>query len=120
MAMSAWWTFSKDIVAMDHDKGGVYELGNADEKVVYIGSSGEVKSRLQDHLSGSDLCITLNANKYRLEYRSDYKAEEATALQRAHSAVRRAAQLQRQGTAGALAVTRRRASVARTAHYGPA
>ncbi len=76
MAMSAWWTFSKDIVAMDHDKGGVYELGNADEKVVYIGSSGEVKSRLQDHLSGSDLCITLNANKYRLEYRSDYKAEE--------------------------------------------
>ena len=75
MAMSAWWLFRKDLVAMDHDKGGVYELGNADE-VVYIGSSSEVKSRLQDHLSGGDLCITLNATKYRLEYRSDYKAEE--------------------------------------------
>ena len=74
MAMSAWWTFRKDLVAMDHDKGGVYELGNADEVVVYIGNSSEVKGRLQDHLSGGDLCITLNATKYRLEYRSDCTA----------------------------------------------
>ena len=76
MAMSQWWRFNETWVNTERDEGGVYELGDSAQQVVYIGSSAAVKTRLKSHLAGDDLCITLHAQYYRVDYRSDYRAEE--------------------------------------------
>ncbi len=77
MAFSQWWTFSEGMVASDHDDPGVYEFANDAGVVVYVGSSNEIKRRLNEHLSeDAKSCIKKNAAKYRIEYRSDYKTAE--------------------------------------------
>ena len=76
MAMSQWWGFNDVLVNTERDEGGVYELGDSAQRVVYIGSSAAVKTRLKSHLAGDDPCISQNAKYYRVDYRSDYKAEE--------------------------------------------
>ena len=76
MAMSQWWTFSDNLVNTEKDSPGVYEFGNAQQSVVYIGSSGKVKTRLHQHLNGDDSCINTHAKYYRVDYRNDYVAEE--------------------------------------------
>ena len=74
--MSNWWNFSAKNVETEDEQGGVYEFGNSSKQVVYIGSTNDMKRRLQEHLSGSDSCIARNASYYRVDYRTDYKAEE--------------------------------------------
>ncbi len=77
MTFSQWWAFSEAFVTSDKDQGGVYELANASEQIIYIGSSGTIQNRLRQHLSeDAKTCIKRNAAKYRIEYRSDYAAEE--------------------------------------------
>ena len=76
MAMGSWWSFNKPMVDTEKDEGGVYELGNSVKAVIYIGSSGAVKTRLRAHLSGSEGSCTKNASYYRVDYRSDYVTEE--------------------------------------------
>lgn len=77
MAFSQWWTFSTGMVDSDRDEGGVYELASTAEQIIYIGSSGSIKTRLRQHLSeDAKSCIKANAAKYRIDYRSDYAAEE--------------------------------------------
>ncbi len=72
-----WWTFSEGIVNYERDEPGVYELGNTNEAVVYIGSSNEVRRRLKEHLGESaGSCVKKNTAKYRVEYTRDYKNRE--------------------------------------------
>jgi len=75
--MSQWWTFSDGMVESDREAAGVYQLGDANEKVVYVGSSNNLKRRLKEHLGESATsCIKKNAKKYRLEYTDDYVNRE--------------------------------------------
>ena len=53
----------------------MYEFGNAQKSVVYIGSSSAIKSRMRRHLSGDVACINTHAKYYRVDYRGDYEAE---------------------------------------------
>ena len=76
MVMSQWWSFTKANVATDNDNGAVYEFGDSIKNVVYIGSSGQLKTRLQQHLNGDDTCINTNAKHYRFAYTASYKTEE--------------------------------------------
>lgn len=76
MSFSSWWSFTQGMVNSDREEGGVYEFGDANEVVIYIGSSNNVKRRLGEHLGETDSCIKRNASKYRIEYTSDYKARE--------------------------------------------
>ena len=64
------------MVDMDEDKEGVYEFGDAKENVVYVGGTGEIKTRLKRHLKTKDQCIKTNAKKYRIEYTKNYKKRE--------------------------------------------
>lgn len=77
MAWGQWWDFRKGMVESDRDEGGVYQFANSAGTIVYIGSSGQIRTRLQQHL-GEDAksCIRANATKYQIEYRADYAAEE--------------------------------------------
>src|SRR5260370_29033596 len=77
MALSQWWTFYEGMVNSDRSEPGVYEFGDASENVIYIGSSNDVKRRLQEHLNAAAYsCIGWNAKKYRIEYTSNYKWRE--------------------------------------------
>ena len=76
MAMSQWWTFSDGLIDTEKDQGGAYELGDSSKAVIYIGSSGVVKSRLKAHKRGDSGSCTKNASYYRVDYRSDYAEEE--------------------------------------------
>jgi predicted GIY-YIG superfamily endonuclease len=72
-----WFTFTESVVNYDRDDAGVYELGNAAEIVVYVGSSNELKRRLKEHLNEAGYtCIKQNANRYRIEYTANYKKRE--------------------------------------------
>jgi hypothetical protein len=77
MGFSQWWAFSEGMVNSDSDQGGVYEFENSAGEVIYIGSSGTIQTRLRQHL-GEDAktCIKKNAARYRIDYRTDYAAEE--------------------------------------------
>lgn len=87
MGMSQWWTFNAAMIASDRDEPGVYEFADAALEVIYIGSSGRLRTRLGQHLAGSDACVSAYARFYRLDYRLDYRAEERARLL-AHVAVR--------------------------------
>ena len=76
MGMSQWWSFNASMVKLDNDEPGVYEFGDAQKEVVYIGSSSVVKTRLIQHLRGDDPCISQQAKYYRIDYRSDYLQHE--------------------------------------------
>ncbi len=77
MAMSQWRSFNSATVSTERDQwGGVYELGDANQSVIYIGSSGEVKTRLWAHLGGSDGPCTQNADYYRVDYQLSYRVAE--------------------------------------------
>lgn len=77
MTFSQWWSFTDGMVKSDRNEAGVYQFANSSDTVIYIGSSGDVKTRLQQHLSDdAKSCIKKNVAKYRIDYRSDYRAEE--------------------------------------------
>ena len=71
-----WWHFSRGTVESDRDDPGVYEMGNASDSVVYIGSSDALRRRLMEHLSESGTCLRKNTVRYRIEYTKDYQARE--------------------------------------------
>jgi hypothetical protein len=59
--------YTTDLVELDRDDLGVYELGDGDKNTVYYGS-GKVKMRLMDHLRKKDFPM---AKFYRAEYFGD-------------------------------------------------
>ena len=63
MGWTQWWTYTKNVVAYDPDKLGVYELGDENKKTVYYGS-GKIKTRLLDHLNKKECPL---ARYYRYE-----------------------------------------------------
>ncbi len=76
LTAAPWWYFSRGTVESDRDDPGVYEMGNASDSVVYIGSSDALRRRLKEHLSESGTCIRKNTVRYRIEYTKDYQARE--------------------------------------------
>lgn len=76
MGMGTWWSFTKELVGTEYDESGVYELGDESRKVIYIGSSGVVRTRLTEHLSRREGSCTLSASYYRVDYTSSYRSEE--------------------------------------------
>jgi hypothetical protein len=74
---SEWWSYTINLVEMERDAPGVYELGNPGKNVIFIGSSPQVRSSLLAHLqepAGS--CIRRFATRYRIEYIDDFKKRE--------------------------------------------
>ncbi len=77
MSFSQWWAFRQGMVDSDKDEAGVYELADAQERIVYIGSSNALRRRLTEHLAeSSSSCIRRNATQYRIEYTSAYQRRE--------------------------------------------
>ena len=76
LTAAPWWYFSRGTVESDRDDPGVYEMGNASDSVIYIGSSDALRRRLKEHLSESGTCIRKNTVRYRIEYTKDYQARE--------------------------------------------
>jgi hypothetical protein len=78
MAIQAqWWSFVESVIEVDRDDPGVYELGDKDGNVVYIGSSNELRRRLKEHLNEALYsCIRQNTTHYRIEYTPNYKNRE--------------------------------------------
>jgi|SRR5579862_1544801 predicted GIY-YIG superfamily endonuclease len=79
-----WWSFVESVVGIDRNQPGVYELGDENGIVVYIGSSDDLKRRLTEHLNEEPYsCIRQNATQYRIEYTAEYEKREGE-LHRAH------------------------------------
>ena len=76
MSMSQWWFYNTPMVKLDKDEPGVYEFGNTEQEVVYVGSSSAVRTRLLQHLGSNDRCIIQQAQYYRIDYRGDYQQHE--------------------------------------------
>ena len=74
---SEWWSYTINLVEMERDAPGVYELGNPGKNVIFIGSSHQVRSTLLEHIKepvGS--CVRRFATRYRIEYTDDFKKRE--------------------------------------------
>ena len=77
MTWSQWWDLREGMVASDQETGGVYQLADSSGAIIYIGSTGQMQTRMHQHLDDKEnACIKVNASRYRVEYRSDYAAEE--------------------------------------------
>jgi hypothetical protein len=63
MGWSGWWTLAPELVIIELDILGVYELGDESKNTVYYGN-GKLETRLQDHLNKKDCPL---ARKYRTE-----------------------------------------------------
>src|SRR5436309_15494738 len=50
LTAATWWYFSRGTVESDRDDPGVYEMGNASDSVVYIGSAEALRRRLKEQL----------------------------------------------------------------------
>jgi predicted GIY-YIG superfamily endonuclease len=74
-----WWVFSDVLIDSERDLPGVYELGNAAGEVVYIGSSADVRRRLQEHW---DEPANSSVKRYTTQYRVDYLACERVLYER--------------------------------------
>ena len=71
-----WSSFTKDTIGRERNNYGVYELGDTNGNVHYIGE-GVVKARLLTHfVGGSD---PIPGTKY---YRCEYTGGKATAVSR--------------------------------------
>ena len=59
------------------EASGVYELGNSNGTVVYIGSSGNLRERINQHANADGRsCIGKNASRFRYERTSSYISRE--------------------------------------------
>src|SRR3989449_7183591 len=76
LTAAPWWHFSRATVESDRDDPGVYEMGDASDSVVYIGSSDALKRRVNEHLSEAGTRIRKNTVRYRIAYTKDYQARE--------------------------------------------
>ena len=76
----SWLPFTKDdYTPIDIDQEGVYEFGDSNGMVVYVGSTNAIKTRLARHLACTDSCdpcIQKHASQYRVEYTSSYERQE--------------------------------------------
>lgn len=55
----------------------MYEPGDSEALVVYIGSAEKTKRRIKDHVNEQENdCIKKSAKKYRTEYTQSYKCRE--------------------------------------------
>ncbi len=74
---SEWWSYTLNLVEMEKDAPGAYELGNPGKNVIFIGSSPRVRSALLEHLSESPgSCIRRYATRYRVEYTATPRTRE--------------------------------------------
>jgi hypothetical protein len=74
---SEWWSYTVNLVEMERDAPGVYELGNPGKNVIFIGCSSKVRSKLLEHLAEpAGSCIRRFATRYRIEYTNDFKRRE--------------------------------------------
>ncbi len=74
---SEWWSYTHNLVEMERDEPGVYELGNPGKNVIFIGSSAKVRTALLEHLGESPgSCIRRYATRYRVEYISTHRKRE--------------------------------------------
>jgi excinuclease UvrABC nuclease subunit len=72
-----WWSFFESVIEVDRDDPGVYELGDKNGVVIYIGSSDELRRRLKEHLNEAPhTCIRQNTTHYRIEYTANYTSRE--------------------------------------------
>ncbi len=62
---NAWHSLSTESAPK---AAGVYELGNSNSAVIYIGRAGDLSERIAAHASApSNTCIGRNATKFRYE-----------------------------------------------------
>jgi excinuclease UvrABC nuclease subunit len=72
-----WWLFFESVIEVDRNEPGVYELGDRNGAVIYIGSSDELMRRLKEHLNEAPhTCIRQKTTHYRIEYTADYTSRE--------------------------------------------
>jgi len=67
---NAWHSLNRDEVNNVPEKAGVYELGNANYSVIYIGraSGGNLRRRLGEHINDQkNACIRASARYFRYE-----------------------------------------------------
>lgn len=69
-----WSHFTKDNVDREGDNYGVYELGDTDGYVIYIGQ-GRLYTRLISHFIGASHTIP-GTKYYRVEYRNSKESAE--------------------------------------------
>ena len=75
--LDRWWIFAENIVGYEQDVPGVYELGDTNGMVVYVGSSNQLRRRLREHLGESmTSCIKKHVKQYRVEYTQTFVARE--------------------------------------------
>lgn len=78
---SEWWSFTPNLIEMEREAAGAYELGNPGKNVIYIGSSSHVRGSLLEHLRAqSGSCIHRFVTRYRVEYTKDYAGLEQVLL----------------------------------------
>ena len=59
------------------EAAGVYELGNSNGAVVYIGRSGNLRQRLNQHANADGRsCLGKNASRFRYDSTSSYISRE--------------------------------------------
>lgn len=72
-----WWTLAESVAGYEYDQPGVYELGDSNGNVIYVGSADKMKRRILEHVNETqNACIRLNAMKYRVEYGSGCRKRE--------------------------------------------
>jgi excinuclease UvrABC nuclease subunit len=79
-----WWSFTIDCIRKVPEEAGVYELGNAKQDVVYIGSATKsIQSRLKSHIKAKK-CIRVKYFRYRRIKWNENAKEEERRLIKAH------------------------------------
>ena len=75
MAIEAqWWSFVESVIEVERDDPGVYELGDKNSAVVYIGGSSSLRRSLREHLNEPPhTCLKESATHYRVEYTANYE-----------------------------------------------
>ncbi|MGE5327078.1 MAG: hypothetical protein ACM3NO_08565 [Deltaproteobacteria bacterium] len=77
-----WWSYTANLVEMEKDAPGVFELGNPGKNVIFIASSPKVRASLLEHLEESvGSCIRRFATRYRVEYTFTYRKREEELIQ---------------------------------------
>jgi hypothetical protein len=77
-----WWSFTLNLVEMEKDAPGVFELGNPGKNVIFIEGAPKVRARLLEHLEeSSSSCITRYATRYRVQYTANYRKRQEELFQ---------------------------------------
>ena len=77
-----WWSYTLNLIELEKDAPGVFELGNPGKNVIFIASSPKVRTRLLEHLQESaSSCLTRYATRYRVEYTTNFRKREEELFQ---------------------------------------